>query len=420
MNVCILAGGSGTRLWPLSRKNLPKQFLSLITEKTLFQDTVIRVSGMSHTKLYVICNEEHRFLVAEQLLELGVEATIILESQARNTAPAIGVLSHYILQENDEPTIVLAADHYVGDSDKFCRLVSEVMAGEEIENSIVLFGIEPTIPSTGYGYIEPKISGQLSPVVSFKEKPDAATAEGYLSSGKGYLWNSGMFMFKPSVMVKDLEKHSPIINSISQELVDGSSNDLDFIRLDSSLSADLPNIAIDVAVLEKSGNVYVRPFDVEWSDVGVWNSLYNAKPKDEYGNSTRGEVLSFQSKNNLVFSDKKLMVMLGVSDLAIIESDDAILIADLKFSDQVGAIVKNLDSLGRSEHIVHREVHRPWGKYDSVDVGERHRVKRITVKPGANLSLQMHHHRAEHWVVVKGTAVVTIGEDKKLLSENQS
>lgn len=420
MNVCILAGGSGTRLWPLSRKNLPKQFLSLVTENTLFQDTIVRVSGMSYTKLYVICNEEHRFLVAEQLRELGVEATILLESHARNTAPAIGVLSHCILQENDEPTIVLAADHYVGDSDKFCRLVSEVMTGSEIENSIILFGIKPTFASTGYGYIEPEFGAQLSPVVSFKEKPDTVTAEGYLSSDKGYLWNSGMFMFKPSVMVKDLEKHSPIINSISRELVDRSSNDLDFIRLDPTLSADFPDIAIDIAVLEKSGSVYVRPFDVEWSDVGVWKSLYDIKPKDECGNSTHGEVLSFQAKDNLVLSDKKLVVAAGVSNLAIIESDDAILVMDLAFSNEVGSIVKRLESLNRPEHIVHREVHRPWGKYDSIDLADRHQVKRITVNPGKRLSLQMHYHRAEHWIVVKGTALVTIDGVEQLLSENQS
>lgn len=420
MNICILAGGSGTRLWPLSRKNLPKQFLPLISEQTLFQDTVERVSNISYNKLFVICNEEHRFLVAEQLRELDTKATIVLESHARSTAPAIGVLSHCIFQENDDPTIVLAADHYVGDAQRFCHLVEGVMSGPVIDDSIVLFGIQPTFPSTGYGYIEPKVRGALSEVISFKEKPSEEIAQDYLASESGFLWNSGMLMFRPSIMIESLDKDNAVINSVCREIVSHFSKDFDFIRLDPDLSAEFPNVSIDVAVLEKCSNTYVQPFDVEWSDVGTWKSLFEIKQKDIRGNSTHGEVISLDATDNLIVGDKKLIVATGVSNLAIIESDDAILVSELSYSDRVGSVVKELVSKSRTEHIVHREVHRPWGKYDSVDMGERHQVKRIVVNPGGCLSLQMHHHRAEHWVVVKGTARVTIGDETMLLAENQS
>lgn len=420
MNICILAGGSGTRLWPQSRKNLPKQFLPLITNKTLFQNTVERISGLSFIELYVICNEEHRFLVAEQLRELNIKAKIILESQQKNTAPAIGVLSHQIIKKNDKPTLVLAADHFVDNEDEFCSLTREVISGEEIKTSIVLFGVKPTFPATGYGYILPRQKDEMSKVASFSEKPDLTTAEEYLHSDKGYLWNAGMFMFRPSVMIAALAEFAPVINETSERLVENQTHDLDFIRLDPTISEQFPNIPIDIAVLEKSSNVYVKPFDIGWSDVGTWKSLYEVKEKDSNGNASRGDTVSIGTSNSLIFADHKLIVTLGVENLAIIETDDAILVADIHQADQVGSIAKKLAKDGRKEHVIHREVHRPWGKYDSIDLGERHQVKRITVKPGGQLSLQMHHHRAEHWIVVKGTAKVLIADNEKLLSENES
>ena len=420
MNICILAGGSGTRLWPKSRKNFPKQFLPLISGRSLFQDTVLRVAGLPYDKLYVICNEDHRFLVAEQLREIDIDATIILESQARNTAPAIGVFSHFILQDNDNPTLVLAADHYIQDGEEFCSLARDVLSGNQISSSIILFGIQPLFPATGYGYIRPENGEDVSRVLSFTEKPDLQTAKEYLDADSGYLWNSGIFMFRPNVMLAELENTQPLINSISRNLVETSSVDLDFIRLDPELSAQFPDLPIDIAVLEKSSNVYVRRFNTPWSDVGTWKSLYEVKDRDSSGNAIHGDVMAIDSTDNLLISERKLIVAMDVSGLAVVETDDAILVATLASTDRVGAIVKQLSQMGRKESVVHREVHRPWGKYDSIDSGERYQVKRITVKPGGRLSLQMHHHRAEHWIVVKGTAKVTIDDSEILLSENQS
>lgn len=420
MNVCILAGGSGTRLWPKSRKSLPKQFLALLSEKSLFQETILRVDKLCYDRLYVICHEEHRFLVAEQLREIEAEAMIILESVSRNTAPAIAVLSHFILKVNDDPTLVLAADHYIGDASEFCVLAKDVLQGDEIRSAIVLLGIQPSFPATGYGYIRPASRNDFSKVLSFTEKPERKAAEEYLNSDAGYLWNSGMFMFRPSVMLTELEASQPLISSISRDLVETSSADLDFLRLDSSLSLQFPDVPIDIAVLESSSNVYVRKMDIAWSDVGTWKSLREVKEKDITGNTIQGDVVAVDSNNNLIISDRKLIVALGVSDLAIVETDDAVLVATLDKADQVGTVVKALAENKRKEYLVHREVHRPWGKYDAIDLGERYQVKRITVKPGGRLSLQMHHHRAEHWIVVKGTAKVTIDGSEALLTENQS
>lgn len=420
MNICIMAGGSGKRLWPKSRKNYPKQFLNLISERSMFQETVLRVENLKYDNLYVICNEEHRFLVAEQLRELGVRANILLEPTGKNTAPAIAIVSHLANKTSKEPMLVLSADHYIGDSLAFCEKVNEVIADDAINNSIVLFGITPEFPSSEYGYIQPQIKNELSRVSSFKEKPSKELALEYIDSDDGYLWNSGMFMFTPKTILNELHEHASSVYSISEALVETAQKDADFIRFDSDIFYSFPDVPIDIAVLEKSKNVFVYPFDIQWSDVGTWGSLHNVKDKDHNSNSFSGDVIDFDTTNCLVNAEDKLVVTLGVSDLVVVETSDAVMISTLEHASKIGCIANKLSALGRTEHIVHREVNRPWGKYDAIDNGARYQVKRITVKPGGQLSLQMHHHRAEHWIVVKGTAKVTNGEKIFLVSENES
>lgn len=418
----ILSGGSGTRLWPLSRKMYPKQFLPLTSEHTMLQETVKRLSGLAVDGLQVICNEEHRFLVAEQLRQINQKGQIVLEPVGRNTAPAIA-LSALALQEKgkgDSVMLILAADHVIEAEKDFQHSVNSALGLAE-QGSLVTFGIVPTEPATGYGYIKGDfIGGQAyMPVADFVEKPDLDTATTYLNSGD-YFWNSGMFMFRADSYLEELKKHRPDIHEACEKAISNKSSDNDFVRVDPDLFAACPDESIDYAVMEKTDRAVVVPMDAGWSDVGCWSALWGVNDKDDLGNVCKGDVILESTKETYVFSEDRLVSTLGVNNLVIVDTKDALLVADRSNAQDVKKIVEKINGNGRSEHIQHREVYRPWGKYDSIDNCTRFQVKRITVNPGAKLSLQMHHHRAEHWIVVKGTAQVRCGNETMLLSENQS
>ena len=423
----VMAGGSGTRLWPLSRKMFPKQFLSLTSEMTMFQETLHRLEssesllGQLITNPIVVCNEEHRFIVAEQLRKHATNAaSIILEPAGRNTAPAVALAAFQAVKNGDEDALllVLAADHVIRDKAAFHQAIS--LAVEEAKaGKLATFGIVPRSPETGYGYIRADEKGKVSAVKQFVEKPDSARATEYLASGD-YYWNSGMFMFRASVYLNELQSYRPDIYDAVKASMTQTSNDMDFVRVDEKLFKACPDESIDYAVMEKTERAVVVPLDAGWSDVGSWSSLWEESDQDESGNVTRGDVIAHDAKNNLLFSQNKLIAAVGIEGLVVVETPDAVMVADKERVQDVKAIVKALDHDSRSEAVFHREVARPWGSYDSIDMGERFQVKRITVKPGAKLSLQMHHHRAEHWIVVSGTARVTVGEKEVLLSENES
>ncbi|MDB9758773.1 mannose-1-phosphate guanylyltransferase/mannose-6-phosphate isomerase [Gammaproteobacteria bacterium] len=414
----IMAGGSGTRLWPLSRAAHPKQFLALNGDRTMLQQTVERLSDLPISELITICNEQHRFLVAEQLREINVPGKIILEPVGKNTAPAIA-LAALLERENDPLLLVLAADHVVADQAAFTEAVLKAVPLAEA-GKLVTFGIVPTEPHTGYGYIRAgdAIDGAYS-VDSFKEKPDAETAAGYLKDG-GYFWNSGMFLFKASRYLDELKTHQPKILAACEAATSNVALDLDFVRVDGEAFGMCPSDSIDYAVMEKTNEAVVMPLDAGWNDIGSWSSLWDISEKDESGNATSGDVKLYDSANCLVRADDKLVALLGVEDVVVVATKDVTLVAHKDRVQDAKMIAADLEREGRCEWELHREIHRPWGKYDSVDRGARHQVKRITVKPGAKLSVQMHHHRAEHWVVVTGTAKVTRGEETFLLSENES
>ena len=419
----IMAGGAGSRLWPLSRQLNPKQFLPMVdADRSMLQATIERLSGLDVARPSLICNEEHRFLVAEQLRYLGADqTTILLEPVGRNTAPAIALAALQALQEADDPILlVLAADHLIEDVPAFHASVQAALP-LAADGKLVTFGIVPTHPETGYGYIEKgSPAGDGGFVVSrFVEKPDLATAKDYLASGSFY-WNSGMFMFRASRYLQELEHHRPAILAACTEAMEGGQKDMDFIRVDSEAFAGCPADSVDYAVMEKTADAVVVPLDAGWSDIGSWSALWDVSCKDDQGNAFKGDVVNHSTVNTFVHADSRLVATVGVEDLVIVETKDAILVAHRDQVQDVKKIVEKIKADGRHEHMNHREVYRPWGVYDSIDNGERYQVKRITVKPGATLSVQMHHHRAEHWIVVSGTAMVTNGDEQYLVTENQS
>ncbi|KEI71948.1 mannose-1-phosphate guanylyltransferase/mannose-6-phosphate isomerase [Endozoicomonas elysicola] len=439
----ILSGGTGSRLWPKSRALNPKQFLPLVDNKTMFQNTVSRLDTLDSVSApLVIANEDHRFLVAEQLRLMGKKAeAIILEPFGRNTAPAVALASLKLLQsseqnqetsshesDQDPLLLVLAADHVIRDLDAFRLAVENALPAAKL-GKLVTFGIVPTHAETGYGYIKAgsneinssdvDTDNTFYPVQEFVEKPDIETAHAYLSSGE-YFWNSGMFLFKASRYLEELNKFRPDILSVCKNAMDSQNSDLDFVRVDQEMFESCPDDSIDYAVMEKTSDAVVVPLDAGWSDVGSWTSLAEISEKDELGNACLGDVILHDTRNSYVRSDKRLIATIGVDDLVVVDSDDAILVAHKNNVQDVKKVVEKLKAQGRSEANLHRKVYRPWGAYDSVDMGDRFQVKRIIVKPGAKLSLQKHFHRAEHWVVVKGTALVEIDGKEILLTENQS
>lgn len=420
----ILSGGSGTRLWPVSRKNLPKQFLALAGKGSLFQQTIARTRQLPAVAApIVVASEDHRFLAAEQLLEAGIEgATIILEPLARNTAPAIALGALQALQrEADAVLLVLPADHIIGDTQAFAAAVTDAMPMAE-QGWLVTFGIRPDRAETGFGYIRRAegISDHAFRVEQFVEKPNLETAQAYLADG-GYDWNSGMFLFKASRYLEELGVQAPEMLAAVRQAHAGASTDLDFVRIDREAFALVPDRSIDYAVMEKTRHAAVVPVSCAWSDIGSWSALWLTGDRDEHGNASEGDTLGIDTRNSLLRShDRHLLATVGVSDLIVVTTPDATLVAHRDAAQDVKKIVDELKASGRSEHSLHRVVHRPWGNYDSLEEGERFQVKRIQVKPGASLSLQKHHHRAEHWIVVSGTAEVTCDDKVFLLGENQS
>ncbi|AII46708.1 mannose-1-phosphate guanyltransferase [Synechococcus sp. KORDI-49] len=424
----ILCGGTGTRLWPLSRASYPKQYWALSGdgESTLLQQTQQRLNGLDGLgSPLLICNEDHRFIVAEQMRQIDVEPNaILLEPMGRNTAPAVTVAALQATADGADPLLlVLAADHVIRDASHF-RAVVEAGRRPAEEGRLVTFGIVPTAPETGYGYIEaaqPFSGGPLQdvPIARFVEKPDRATAETFLSTGR-FTWNSGMFLFRASAMLAELERLSPEVVSCCRAALEQDTADLDFLRLEREAFAKCPNIAIDVAVMEKTELGTVLPLDAGWSDVGSWSALWETSDRDGNGNVLQGRVISEGSRNCYLRSEHRLVVGLGVENLVVVETDDAVLIADRSRAQEIKKVVKQLEADGSPEGKAHRKIYRPWGHYTSVVESSRWQVKRISVKPGASLSLQMHHHRAEHWVVVRGTAVVERDGEQQLLGENQS
>lgn len=423
----ILSGGSGTRLWPLSRAKKPKQFLPLINDKSMLQNTLLRLKGLPDLAApMVICNEDHRFMVAEQLRELSlVQPEIILEPVGRNTAPAIAVAALQAMRAGNDPLLlVLAADHAIKDIPAFHQAIEQAVPAAKL-GKLVTFGIVPTSAHTGYGYIrrgaqaDTALAESVSTVAQFYEKPDAVTAQQFVDSGE-YFWNSGMFLFKASRLLAELQQFSPDIVAAAERALAKATTDLDFIRLDTEAFVQSPSDSIDYAVMEKSANAVMVPLDAGWSDVGSWDALWQVMAKDELGNACRGDVLLEQCKNSYVNAEQRLVAVIGLDDVVVVETKDAVLVASKAHIQGVKNIVAKLQSYGRSEVDLHREVFRPWGKYDSVDHGNRYQVKHITVKPGAKLSVQMHHHRAEHWVVVSGSALVRNGDSEFLVTENES
>lgn len=430
----IMAGGSGTRLWPLSRTAFPKQFLSLGYDETMLQQTVSRLDGLKTADPIIITNESHRFLVAEQLRQMEQDASILLEPVGRNTAPAIALAAFEAIKSaGDEAPIllVLAADHVIKDTAAFQSAVS-ILEPAVRDGKFGTLGIVPTEPATGYGYIKAGAhTGELFTVEQFVEKPDAATAQGYLDSGN-YYWNSGMFMIRADRYLAELKRFQPEMYAACEASMSNTQQDYDFIRVDKDAFMACPDDSIDYALMEPltadsaSSEVVVAPLNAGWSDVGSWSALWEIADKCENGNAvlhagkSAVETILNDTRNSLVSTSDRLVTTLGVDDLVIVDTKDALLVAHRDRVQDVKSIVAKIKEQGGGQHELHREVYRPWGRYDSVDSGERYQVKRITVKPGAKLSVQMHHHRAEHWIVVSGTAQVTNGEQTFLVTENES
>ncbi len=423
----ILSGGSGSRLWPMSRAGYPKQFLALHGDDgtTMLQATAKRVQRGNFSNPLLVCNEEHRFILAEQLRQVDVKPDgIILEPVARNTAPAVAVAALTLGRtKTDALMLVMPSDHVILDEASFHKAV-EAAAEAAAGGALVTFGITPTLPETGYGYIQ---RGQIwkgdvegvYEVSRFVEKPDLKTAEQYLDSGD-YAWNSGIFLFRADTYIDALERFQPEMLAAVRAALDNSQEDLNFCRLDESAFAASPSNSIDYAVMEHTDNAAVVPVDMGWSDLGAWSALWDIKAKDEQGNVATGDVLLHNTRNSYVHADHAMVAISGLDDVIVVATDDAVLVVDRHNAQGVKDLVEQLKRDGRGEHHLHTTVHRPWGCYRGIDMGERHQVKRITVKPGEKLSLQMHYHRAEHWIVASGTALVTRGEKQFLLRENES
>ncbi|MGK0703529.1 mannose-1-phosphate guanyltransferase [Yokenella regensburgei] len=424
----VMAGGSGSRLWPLSRVLYPKQFLCLKGDLTMLQATIHRLNGVQCESPVVICNEQHRFIVAEQLRKLNkLTENIILEPAGRNTAPAIALAAMAAVRQSpdtDPLMLVLAADHVIQDEEAFRRAVLDAIPHAE-SGKLVTFGIVPTLPETGYGYIRrgeavsTEQDTQAFQVAQFVEKPNLDTAQAYVASGE-YYWNSGMFLFRAGRYLEELNKFRPDIYGACEQAMAVVDPDLDFIRVDEAAFLACPEESVDYAVMERTADAVVVPMDAGWSDVGSWSSLWEISHHTAEGNVHHGDVISHKTENSYVYAESGLVTTVGVKDLVVVQTKDAVLIADRHAVQDVKKVVERIKADGRHEHHIHREVYRPWGKYDSIDAGDRYQVKRITVKPGEGLSLQMHHHRAEHWIVVAGTAKVTINDDITLLGENES
>jgi len=421
----ILSGGSGSRLWPMSRRLLPKQFLPLVSARTLIQDTVLRLQGFEGARApIVVSNDEHRFFVAEQMREIGVRPEVqILEPVGRNTAPAIAVVALHVQSRHpDACLLVLPSDHVIRDVPAFHAALAAALP-LAASGSLVTFGITPRAPVTGYGYIErgEPISGSERSfrVARFVEKPDLETAQRYVSSGR-FFWNSGMFAFQPKRFLEELQRFRPEIAAAACSALEASKRDLDFLRLDPTAFAACPSDSIDYAVMERTSASAMVQADIGWNDVGSWTALWEMGEKDANENVVHGDVDLRGATGCYVRAEQRMVAALGVRDLVIVETDDAVLVADKAHAQDVKEVVETLARQARTEHVSHSRVYRPWGYYESIDAGERFQVKRIMVKPGEALSLQMHHHRAEHWVVVSGTARVTRGDEVKLVSENES
>lgn len=419
----ILSGGSGTRLWPLSRAMYPKQLLPLFGNNTMLQETVLRVASISGIgRLICVCNDEHRFLVAEQLRQIGAEnPTIILEPFGRNTAPAVAIAALSLVESQpDSLMLVMPADHVIVDTSAFSLAIEAGRALAEA-GSLVTFGIVPDQPETGYGYIKApaSVSGPARPVVEFIEKPSFDRAEKYVASGD-YFWNSGIFLFRPDVYLAELATSSPAILDACRNAHENAHRDLDFLRIGSSAFDRCPSDSIDYAVMEKTSNAVVIPMQAGWSDVGAWSALWEVQDRDHEGNVKRGDVLTHDVQNCYLHSTSRLVAAVGLDGHVVVETADAVLVASKDRVQDVKAIVAHLRSQKRQEPMIHRRVCRPWGSYETVDEGDRFKVKRITVKPGGALSLQMHHKRAEHWIVVTGQALVTVDDRQVLLEANHS
>ena len=415
----LLSGGSGTRLWPLSREAYPKQFLALAGDDTMVQATWRRVAPLATAAPIVVANEDHRFLVAEQLRQAGApRAAILLEPAGRNTAPAIAAAALQATADGADPLLlVLPSDHVVTDEAAFHAAVREAIPAAA-GGALVTFGIVPGAPETGFGYIQAEAGDGVRAVRRFVEKPDAATAARYLSEG-GYYWNSGMFLFRASRFLAELGRHAPAMLAAVRAACDGAVRDGDFIRLDKAAFEACPADSIDYAVMEKTDRAMVLPVDIGWNDVGSWSALWDVSAQDGDGNAHHGDVIAVDSRNSYAWA-RRLVALVGVDDLVVVETDDAVLVAHKDKVQQVKEVVARLKAGQRSHAVLHREVHRPWGSYDSIDQDEGFQVKRIKVKPGGRLSLQSHTRRAEHWIVVRGTARVTRDNDVFELHANQS
>jgi mannose-1-phosphate guanylyltransferase len=415
----VMAGGSGTRLWPLSRAAHPKQFLPLHGQDTMLQATFKRLDGLDIQSSITICNEEHRFFVAEQLREIDRQSSIILEPAGKNTAPAIALAALLSREHEDCLLLVLAADHVIRDEVAFTKTIADAIPLAE-SGKLVTFGIVAHEPNTGFGYIKKGVpQGPGFSVDAFVEKPSIEVAKGYLESGD-YFWNSGMFLITAGRYLEELKKYRPDIYEACQLAMEDISKDSDFIRINKEAFDACPSDSIDYAVMEKTSDAVVVPMDAGWSDVGSWSSLWDISEKDGDGNATHGDVILRESNNSYIRTDEKLVVAIGVDDLVIVSTKDVLIVAHKDSVQNVKLVAQQLKAEARTEWEHHREVYRPWGKYDAIDSGARYQAKRITVKPGGKLSVQMHHHRSEHWVVVTGAAKVRNGDKTFILHENES
>lgn len=421
----IMAGGSGSRLWPLSRDLMPKQFLTVQGDVSMLQATVMRLSGMKIETPLLICHEEHRFIAAEQLRQINqLNHNILLEPAGRNTAPAIALAAFTAIKKGQDPLLlVLASDHLIADDQVFRQTVLAATQFAEADQ-LVTFGIKPTAAETGYGYIKAGAASQLNSITAYQvdqfvEKPQQEAALAYLKSGQ-YYWNSGMFLFKASRYLAELKLHRPDIYTACELATAELNPDLDFIRVDPQAFLACPSESVDYAVMEKTNSAVLMPLDTNWSDVGSWSSLWQMSEQNREGNVHKGDVLSVDCTNNFVLAETTLVATLGLNEVVVVQTKDAVLVAAMDKVQDVKTLVQQLKDSYRTEHHSHREVYRPWGKSDSLAQGVRHQVKHLTVNPGQKLSVQMHHHRAEHWIVVAGTALVTINGAETLLAENQS